>query len=382
MNRRRRRLAACWLLIAGLMLVAACSNAPKNSGSQGAHAGDKSEASAKARVSAVVDQFIGGDKAGTSDDVRAVLVLTGGRPLVERYYHSSADATANVASVTKSVMSILVGIALDEGDLRGLDQTLAQLLPHYAKTMTPKVAGITLRQVLTMTAGLPADDSKKGTAYIFAKDWVGAIVSPGLEQAPGQGFAYSSAGSHLLSAILGQATGRTTLDFARDKLFGPLGINTEPAAEPLFGEKNRAVYEAASFAWPVDPQGHHLGDALLKISAPDMEKLGQLMLTGGRWGGKQIVSKQWVAASTRAQVATGGANQENATEQYGYQWWITHADGRHAFAACGFGGQLIEVVPGLDLVVVVSSTIPDTPRLNCGHFLDLVDLAIAPALAR
>jgi CubicO group peptidase (beta-lactamase class C family) len=381
MNARRPLLSAGRLLMVSLALVAACSNSPESSGSPGPPTGHTSEAAAKARVSAAVGQFIAGDKTGTNDDVRAILVLTGGRPLVERYYHSSADATSNVASVTKSVMSILVGIALDEGDLRGLDQTLAQLLPHYARTMTPKVAGITLRQVLTMTAGLPADDSKKETPYILAKDWVGAIVSGGLEQAPGQGFAYSSAGSHLLSAILGQATGRTTLDFARDKLFGPLGINTEPAAEPLFGEKNRAVYEAASFAWPVDPQGHHLGDALLKISATDMEKLGQLMLAGGRWGGKQIVSKQWVAASTRAQVATGGANQENATEQYGYQWWITHADGRHAFAACGFGGQLIEVVPSFDLIVV-SRTIPDNPRLNCGHFLDLVDLSIAPALAR
>jgi CubicO group peptidase (beta-lactamase class C family) len=382
MNARRALLSAGWSLIVSLPLIAACSNPPESSGSPGPPTGHTSEASAKARVAAAVDQFIAGDKTGSSDDVRAILVLTGGRPLVERYYHSSADATSNVASVTKSVMSILVGIALDEGDLRGLDQTLAQLLPHYAKTMTPKVAGITLRQVLTMTAGLPADDPKKETPYIFAKDWVGAIVSGGLEQAPGQGFAYSSAGSHLLSAIIGQATGRRTLDFARDKLFGPLGINTEPAAEPLFGEKNRAVYQAASFAWPVDPQGHNLGDALLKISAPDMEKLGQLMLTGGRWGGKQIVSKQWVTASTRAQVATGGANQENATEQYGYQWWITHADGRHAFAACGFGGQLIEVVPSLDLVVVVSSTIPDNPRLTCGHFLDLVNLSIAPVLTR
>jgi CubicO group peptidase (beta-lactamase class C family) len=132
----------------------------------------------------------------------------------------------------------------------------------------------------------------------------------------------------------------------------------------------------ASFAWPVDPQGLHVGHTYLKINAPDMAKIGQLMLDDGRWDGEQIVSTPWVTESTQAQVATSGGS----TSDYGYQWWVTAANGLDAFAAVGFGGQLIEVVPDLRLVVVVSSTVPDVPRLTSASFIALVDQLIAPAV--
>ena len=315
-------------------------------------------------------------------DLRNVLVFVGGRPVVERHYDSSAEATSNVASVTKSVMSILVGIAVDEGAIGSVDQTLAELLPDYAAIMTADVAAVTLEQVLTMTAGLPADPQNAPLPYVLTEDWVTAIVSGGLERPAGAGFAYSSAGSHLLSAILVEATGRSVLDYARDNLFDPLGINTEPAAEPVAVEENLPVYEAASFAWPVDPQGLHLGDADLKITALDMAKIGQLMLADGSWDGKQIVSTQWVTESTRGHISSDEMGPSGAAVEYGYHWWITTADGHDAFAAIGFGGQLIEVVPDLDLVVVISCTIPERGvRLNARDFLFLVDSLVAPAIA-
>jgi CubicO group peptidase (beta-lactamase class C family) len=118
-----------------------------------------------------------------------------------------------------------------------------------------------------------------------------------------------------------EAIGRSVLDHAREKLFDPLGIDTVPAAEPLAVIENLPVYEAASFAWPVDPQGLHVGHTYLKINAPDMAKIGQLMLDDGRWDGEQIVLTQWVTESTRAQVATSGGS----TGDYGYQWWVTTA---------------------------------------------------------
>ena len=370
MDHRRRRGRANWLLtLTVAALIAACT---------GSTGGSQADASAKERVADAVDGFFEDDSSGAYANVRAVLVFVGARPLVQRYNDSSAKATSNVFSVTKSVMSILVGIALDEGDLRGLDQTLAELLPDYAEDMAPRMAGVTLGQVLTMTAGFPADGPNTDVTFFTADDLVAAIVSGGLEQSPGEGFAYASVGSHLLSAILAEATGRTVLDYARERLFDPLGISTQPAAEPLAVIENLPDYEAASFAWPVDPQGHHRGDAFLKISAPDMAKLGRLMLTGGRWDGEQIVSTRWVTESTRAHVPAHG---NNTADRYGYQWWIPTADGHGAFAASGYGGQLIEVVPDLDLVVVVSSTVPDGfSRLHSGPFLALVDTAIAPAL--
>ena len=370
-----------WLAAVILAVITACTGSPNGSGS-GETPGGQQTSSSPEQVAAVFDELVEGDiTAGVYEDLRAVLVLVGGRPLVERYYDSSAEATSNVASVTKSVMSILVGIALDEGDLGSVDQTLSELLREYAAIMAPDVAGITLEQVLTMTAGLPEDPRAPATTpHYLTEDWVAAILSGGLEQPPGRGFAYASAGSHLLSAILVEATGQSVLDYARDKLFNPLGISTDPAAEPLAVEENLPVYEAASFAWPVDPQGVHLGDAYLKISAPDMAKIGQLMLAGGRWDEKQIVPAQWVTESTRAHVSTGGYGLGG--DDYGYHWWVTTADGHDAFAAAGFGGQLIEVVPDLDLVVVVSCTIPDgNVHLDASTFRGLVNNMVAPAIA-
>jgi CubicO group peptidase (beta-lactamase class C family) len=385
MNDRRPHGRPRWLVAVTLALVAACTGSAGSPGSDGDRGQGGSEASTTApesgvsaeHVAAVVDSYLEGDLTGASEDVRAVLVTVGGRPVLERYYDSSAEATSGVFSVTKSVMSILVGIALDEGDLGSVEQTLAELLPEYAATMAPEVAGVTLRQVLTMTAGLPEDTAGSDPLpFETADDWIAAIVSGGLVRPPGEDFAYASAGSHLLSAILVEATGRSVLDYARERLFDPLGIDTDSAAEPLAVIENLPVYEAASFAWPVDPQGLHLGHTYLKINAPDMAKIGQLMLDDGRWDGEQIVSTQWVTESTRAQVATSGGS----TGDYGYQWWVTTANGLDAFAAVGFGGQLIEVVPDLRLVVVVSSTVPDVPRLTSASFIALVDQLIAPAV--
>jgi CubicO group peptidase (beta-lactamase class C family) len=361
-----------------VVVITACASSPEGSDSGETPAGQQTSA-VQAQVTAVFDGLVEGSSTERKyDKLRAVLVLVGGRPLVERYYDSSADATSNVASVTKSVMSILVGIALDEGDRGSVDQTLSELLPGYAAIMAPDVAGVTLEQVLTMTAGLPRDVAS-APPYTLAEDWVASILTGGLEQPPGTGFAYASAGSHLLSAILVEATGRSVLDYAREKLFDPLGISTHPAAEPLAVVENLPAYEAASFAWPVDPQGLHLGDALLKISAPDMAKIGQLMLADGRWNGKQIVSTQWVTESTRAHVPTDNGF---AGDDYGYHWWVTTADGHDAFAAVGFGGQLIEVVAALDLVVVVSCTIPEgAALLDSATLLELVDHLVAPAIA-
>ncbi len=146
-----------WLAAVILAVITACSGSPNGSGSGETPAGQQTSSSPE-QLAAVFDQLVEGDiGAGSYKDLRAVLVLVGGRPLVERYYDSSTEATSNVASVTKSVMSILVGVAIDEGVLGGVDQTLSELLPEYAAIMAPDVAGVTLEQVLTMTAGLPED---------------------------------------------------------------------------------------------------------------------------------------------------------------------------------------------------------------------------------
>lgn len=331
-----------------------------------------------------VDEFLASSPTDSYRNCRAFLVLVDGQPVVERYYKSTPETTVNIHSVGKSVLSTLVGMAIDDGHLRSLDQTVEELLPAYRPVMAPAVKAVTVRQLLTMTAGLPPDEVFYPQAFRSTQDWVPPILTAGPTQPPGQGFEYSSAGSHLLSAILSAATGRSVLDYAREKLFTPLGISTTPAAEPVVRPESLPEYELAGFAWPVDPAGHHDGGGGQKLTARDMAKLGRLWLDKGQWEGRRLVSAEWVSESTRPQVPTAG---RGIAPGYGFQFWVPEGPGHGAFAAAGFGGQLIEVVPELGLVVVVqSSTNPDpTAPADPGiarerGYVELVELMIAPAI--
>jgi CubicO group peptidase (beta-lactamase class C family) len=289
-------------------------------------------------------------------DLRSVLVVRHGTLVVERYYHGATPATHfNVFSVTKSVTSALVGIALGEHELDGLDQPAVRLLArHLPPRPDPRIRGVTLEHLLTMTAGLPPDSMDEAPpGWVGAGDWVRSLLRQRPASEPGTRFSYSSASSHLLSAIVADATGQPTLRYAQTRLFAPLGIDSEPAFEPEFAPANAAAYERAGFAWPTDPQGYHLGFGFLKLTARDLAKLGYLYLKGGAWERGQVVPAAYVRASTRRQVATGRASDPG--EGYGYQWWTMTERGHPAFAAIGLGGQLIEVVPDLDLVVVMTS---------------------------
>jgi CubicO group peptidase (beta-lactamase class C family) len=293
--------------------------------------------------------------------LRGVLVVRHGVLVFERYYHGATPATYfNVYSVTKSVTSALVGIALGEHALGGLDQPIGRLLArHLPPNPDPRLRGVTVEQVLTMTAGLPPDPTD-GTlpSLVHATDWVRFVLSQHPATKPGSRFAYSSASSHLLSAIIADATGQPTLRYAQAKLFAPLGIASDHPFEPVFAPSNQATYEGAGFAWPTDPQGYQLGYGFLKLTARDLAKFGYLYLKGGAWEGRQVVPAAYVHASTQTHVPTGGTF--GPFTGYGYQWWTTTEQGHQAFAAIGLGGQLIEVIPDLDLVVVMTSAEPST----------------------
>ena len=201
-------------------------------------------------------------------------------------------------------------------------------------------------------------------------------------QSPGQGFAYSSVSSHLLAAILAEATGRPLLAYAREKLFDPLGIDTRPAFQPVVAvgrPEPRAAYREACFAWPRDPQGINVGFGYLKMSAQDMLKLSNLFLHAGAWEGKQLVPQSWVEAATGPAVSTASGP---GGDHYGYQWWVTAAGDHAAFAAIGYGGQIIEVVPDLRLVVVASTWIDDNSTFDSRTWEYLVSTVIVPAFDR
>jgi CubicO group peptidase (beta-lactamase class C family) len=316
--------------------------------------------------------------------VRSVLVVRHGYLVYERYWQGvDADDGHNSFSMTKSFVSALVGIALRDRHLRGLDQTVEELLAdHLPATADPRLRQVTLEQLLTMTSGLAGDDSslagddRISDRMAQSRDWVRHILSRRLDSTPGESFAYSSASSHLLSAIVADATGQSTPAFARAELFRPLGIATDHALEQTVRHwpptpAELEAYEQATVAWPRDPQGYHYGGAFLKLPARDLAKLGYLYLNGGRWDGTQVVPADFVAASTRPQ-----SDPTVGPGDYGYQWWVTNETGHDSFRAMGFGGQLIQVIPDLDLVVVITCD-ADQERHDAAN---LVGAAIIPAV--
>lgn len=315
--------------------------------------------------------------------VRSVVIVRGGYLVYERY-RQGLDATDghDVRSVTKSVVSALVGIALSVGAIEGLDQTLSELWPdRLPADADPRMARVTVRQLLSMTAGLPGDDpSLGGDAGVFEHiekqpDFVRAILSLPLAADPGSQFAYSSATSHLLSVLVADTTGGSTLDFARDRLFGPLGIDTSEAYVTVGPPTPEEIeeYGRAPVAWPADPQGYNFGGAFLKLPTRDLAKFGYLYLNEGRWDGEQLVPAEYVRDST-----TPGEHETNAEGDYGWQWWIQAVRDRHAYFARGYGGQVVHVVPELDLVTVVTA---DADAMIPASTVGLIGQVLVPAVA-
>ncbi len=325
-----------------------------------------------------VDLYFANDLTDAFRNRQALLVSVDGRIVLERYWHSTAATSGNIESAGKTILSTLVGIALDEGKLRSLDQTVGELLPAYRAVMSRPVAAITLRQLLTMTSGLETDEEFYPAVFTSKRpDWVREMLQRG-QTGPAGTFQYSSAGSHLLSAILSHATGRSTLDYAREKLFDPLGISTRPATEVVAVPENLDDYRRAQFAWPTDPQGRYIGGGGQKLTARDMARFGQLWLQNGRWKDRQLVPAAWIQAAQtdRVPVNVPGA------EAYGYHVWLGTANGHQALFAHGYAGQLIEIVPDLGLVVAVLSRHKDPaePGTADWEYVSLVSAIIAPLI--
>jgi CubicO group peptidase (beta-lactamase class C family) len=291
--------------------------------------------------------------------VRSVLVVRRGYIVFERYYQGTDRNTHHqVASVTKSFTSALLGVALKQGHIKSLDQKVTDYFPEYVRPDTaPAVKAITVRQLLTMTSGLEWSEGDTGR-LTGADNWVQFTLSLPASNAPAGRFNYNSAASHLLSGVLTRATGMSAARFADKHLFGPLGI--------------------ASVQWPADPQGHSIGGFSMSLKSRDMAKLGYLYLNDGRWEGKQIIPSEYVKESTRKQSEGGFPEGES----YGYQWWVTSVKGHPAYFAGGFGGQFLYVIPDLDIVVAITSNL-DRPHMeNRNIVAEFVVPAAAPAPRR
>jgi CubicO group peptidase (beta-lactamase class C family) len=360
-NTRAGRLAVSAVVCAAL-LVACSKSQPTATSSRSTSVPSPSSTATDPLPAAIAEVM---NTYTTLENVRAIIVNVNGRPRFEHYYSSTATESRSSYSVTKSVTSTLVGIAISEGRLR-LDERLSQMLPRYAAEMTPSVARVTLRQLLTHTAGFTDTWNIQLGELAASPDWVRFILTH-QDYAPFHDFHYSDYGAHLLSPILVQATGRSVLAYARAKLFDPLGIVTRPGSEPPFDEAHLPDYQRADFAWPIDPQGLNTTEGWIKLRPRDMATFGQLFLRNGQWNGRQVVPAAWVRQATTAQTGKsfpdyGGSAPGSAFNptNYGYFWWVEPTTGVTAYYALGFAGQLIEVVPSLHLVIVVSSNVDET----------------------
>lgn len=270
-----------------------------------------------------------------------VVVVRSGQLAFE--YHRNgydADTLVDFRSVTKSVTSTLVGIALERGDVDSVDGTVGELLPDRIPAgADPAVADLAMRDFLTMTSGLQWDTAGDWQMLLAAENWVENTLSQTIVAAPGEVFLYNTGGSHLIGVMLAETIGRPLEDYAEEHLFGPLGIRR--------GD------------WMRSPQGEVNGGAGLELLPADAAKIGQLLLAGGEWNGQRVLPEDYATLATTRQSDGQSITGGGVGVPYGFQWWVTDATGYEAFFALGYGGQYVYVVPALELVVVVAAGFED-----------------------
>ena len=285
---------------------------------------------------AKIEAMLGSLRGGVSG-LHSLLIVRHGYLVSETYFPGfGKDSPAELYSVTKSVISTLYGIAADKGKVEGPRLGLAQVLDFGTwPNPDPRKGMITAEDLLTMRSGLDWTEGNEAYAAFYrSPDQLAFVAGGRMRGNPGSAFNYDSGSVHLLSALLGMRTGMPAADFAKRELFSPLGIR--------------------DFSWEKDRQGRSIGGWGLRMKPRDMAKLGYLMLKGGRWDGRQVVSASWVEKATKVQVADTGSAEGLG---YGYLWWLLPKV--EGFAALGLDGQAIIVVPKKDLVVVVTASTPD-----------------------
>ena len=245
----------------------------------------------------------------TLDNVRAVLISVDGESKITHYRHDfTQDEYGHVFSVTKSVLSILIGIAIDDGLIVDVDEPLMTLLPMHRKAMSGDTGKVTLRHLLTMSGGFN-DDWPGGIVWEEyaepGKSFIDVLLDRRQEFEPGATFWYSDTSAHLAAAVLQAAleradgdSPRTVLDYAREKVFDPLEISTHPSfSRPVPDPLYTPGFVEAGFGWGTDPNGIELGAFGLRLTAPDMIKIGELYRRDGVWNGQRIVPSEWIKES-------------------------------------------------------------------------------------
>ncbi|MHA2309008.1 MAG: serine hydrolase domain-containing protein, partial [Candidatus Heimdallarchaeaceae archaeon] len=278
---------------------------------------------------------------GNNFDIDSILVIKEGNLTIEEYFTEDYTKTDlhSVFSVTKSVSSALIGIAIEEGYIESVDQKILDFFQDVNVLNKTNKENITIEHLLTHTSGvywredqLPySSPDNSFNLMTDSPNWVEFLLNLSMENEPGTVRNYNSGDSHLLSAILTNATGTSTYLYAKEHLFDPLGIE--------------------NLIWSQDPQGICFGGSGLRLRPRSMAKFGYLYLNNGTWDQEQLISKEWVLNSTKAHVVI------DDWRSYGYQWYVYPQV--NSYVALGYQQQIIWINPEYDLVIVFTSTISE-----------------------
>jgi CubicO group peptidase (beta-lactamase class C family) len=264
--------------------------------------------------------------------IRSFVVQQEGNLLIEEYRGGMhARRAINIKSASKSIISLLVGIAIEQGHLDGVNQKIGDFFSDYFKARPdPEKESITIQDLLTMRTGLASTSRANYGPWVISDNWVEYVLSRPLVEKPGGEMVYSTGSTHLLSVILTRATGMSTREFAKKYLFGPLRISIG--------------------GWDRDPQGYYMGGNNLALSPSALLKIGSMVMNMGVYRQEQVVPREWIVESMQIYTRS-----HFNPYDYGYLWWQRELQGRTVLFAWGNGGQYIIMIPSLKAVVVITS---------------------------
>ncbi len=276
------------------------------------------------------DEIYDGEK---PDGLKSVLVINNGDLIVEWYANGyNKDKPINIKSASKSIISALVGIALEKGLIKSLDQPIIEIIPEYFPNPPEEKQEITIRHLLTMSAGF--DHIENVNNYVYSEsNWTRGILELSLIDFPGTKYNYGTVQSHLLSAVITEVSGMDTLAFAQKNLFDEMNISI-----------NR---------WDSAPEGIFFGGSEMYMTPRDMAAFGLLYLNKGVFEGDQLIPEEWVEESFRPKYKNVWYGAD-----YGFYWWIKEVSGYEVKYALGYGCQIIYLIPEKEMIVVLTG---DTP---------------------
>jgi CubicO group peptidase (beta-lactamase class C family) len=264
--------------------------------------------------------------------INSMLIAQHGELIVESYYgRMNAVRANNIKSASKSILSLLTGIAIEKGYLEGLDQPIGEFFPEYfGPNPDPAKEAITIEDLLTMRSGLASTSRSNYGSWVVSNNWIRYALDRPMNGIPGVDRAYSTGNTHLLGVIIARASDMNLKQFAERYLFDPMDIRV--------------------YGWDRDPQGYYFGGNNLAIRPADMVKIGYLMMNLGEWEGEQLLSGEWIIRSI--EPVTG---RRTGIDDYGYLWFRRMSGGQHMIYAFGNGGQYIMILPELDAVITVTT---------------------------